>query len=124
MESAFEDTEPYVLTELGSQFVHYVNDSTGGAFESGVCQRGRMSLRDSRQARFNLIALVAPRAVRVGAVSTFSLVLFSQFRAVLAQIARVPLGRSGMNRTYHAIAATIALHFVMFLNTLPTYETG
>lgn len=24
MESAFEDTKPYVLTELGKQFVHYV----------------------------------------------------------------------------------------------------
>lgn len=23
MESAFEDTKPYVLTELGKQFVHY-----------------------------------------------------------------------------------------------------
>lgn len=26
MESAFEDTKPYVLTELGKQFVHYVMD--------------------------------------------------------------------------------------------------
>jgi hypothetical protein len=24
MESAFENTKPYVLTELGKQFVHYV----------------------------------------------------------------------------------------------------
>jgi hypothetical protein len=24
MESSFEDTKPYVLTELGKQFVHYV----------------------------------------------------------------------------------------------------
>jgi hypothetical protein len=24
MESAFEDTKPYVLTELGKKFVHYV----------------------------------------------------------------------------------------------------
>lgn len=24
MESAFEDTKPYVLTELGNQFIHYV----------------------------------------------------------------------------------------------------
>ena len=26
MESAFEETKPYVLTELGKQFVHYVMD--------------------------------------------------------------------------------------------------
>jgi hypothetical protein len=26
MESAFEDTKPYVLTELGKKFVHYVMD--------------------------------------------------------------------------------------------------
>jgi hypothetical protein len=24
MESAFEDTKPYVLTELGKEFIHYV----------------------------------------------------------------------------------------------------
>jgi hypothetical protein len=24
MESAFEDTKPYVLTELGKKFIHYV----------------------------------------------------------------------------------------------------
>ena len=24
MESAFDDTKPYVLTELGKEFVHYV----------------------------------------------------------------------------------------------------
>jgi hypothetical protein len=42
MESAFEDTKPYVLTELGKKFVHYVMDdvapqlgSTGTEAESG-----------------------------------------------------------------------------------------
>jgi hypothetical protein len=28
MESAFEDTKPYVLTELGKQFVHYTMNET------------------------------------------------------------------------------------------------
>ncbi len=35
MESAFESTKPYVLTELGKQFVHYVMEDVvpaiGGA---------------------------------------------------------------------------------------------
>lgn len=39
MESAFEDTKPYVLTELGKQFIHYVTDDVvrriGDAPEQG-----------------------------------------------------------------------------------------
>jgi hypothetical protein len=39
MESAFEDSKPYVLTELGKQFVHYtmsevvarIGEHSGGA---------------------------------------------------------------------------------------------
>lgn len=34
-ESAFEDTKPYVLTELGSQFVHYVMEDIAPQIESG-----------------------------------------------------------------------------------------
>lgn len=33
MESAFEETKPYVLTELGSQFVHYVMEDVVTALE-------------------------------------------------------------------------------------------
>ncbi len=36
MESAFEDTKPYVLTELGKQFVHYTMNEVVGRIEAGV----------------------------------------------------------------------------------------
>jgi hypothetical protein len=35
MESAFEDTKPYVLTELGKQFVHYVMEDVVPQVENG-----------------------------------------------------------------------------------------
>jgi hypothetical protein len=35
MESAFEDTKPYVLTELGKKFVHYVMEELAPQFGSG-----------------------------------------------------------------------------------------
>jgi hypothetical protein len=35
LESAFEDTKPYVLTELGKQFVHYTMNEVVGRIESG-----------------------------------------------------------------------------------------
>jgi hypothetical protein len=34
MESAFEDTKPYVLTELGTQFVHYTMNEVVGRIEA------------------------------------------------------------------------------------------
>ncbi len=34
-ESAFEDTKPYVLTELGAQFLHYVMEDIAPQIESG-----------------------------------------------------------------------------------------
>jgi hypothetical protein len=33
MESAFEDSKPYVLTELGKQFVHYTMSEVVGRIE-------------------------------------------------------------------------------------------
>lgn len=40
MESAFENTKPYVLTELGKKFVHYVMEEVvlqiGGPSNPGV----------------------------------------------------------------------------------------
>ena len=54
MESAFEETKPYVLTELGKQFVHYVMDDVVQQLErkrrfptyhpirSGLGSRGRI----------------------------------------------------------------------------------
>jgi len=35
MESAFEDSKPYVLTELGKQFVHYTMNEVVGRLEGG-----------------------------------------------------------------------------------------
>lgn len=35
MESAFEDSKPYVLTELGKQFVHYTLTEATTRLESG-----------------------------------------------------------------------------------------
>jgi hypothetical protein len=35
MESAFEDSKQYVLTELGSQFVHYAMTETTRRIEQG-----------------------------------------------------------------------------------------
>src|SRR5258708_18166155 len=40
MESAFEDTKPYVLTELGKQFVHYTMSEVVGRLEAGTPQQG------------------------------------------------------------------------------------
>jgi hypothetical protein len=34
LQSAFEDTKPYVLTELGEQFVHYVMNDVAEQLES------------------------------------------------------------------------------------------
>jgi len=39
MESAFEDTKPYVLTELGKQFVHYTMSEVVGRLEAGSPQQ-------------------------------------------------------------------------------------
>jgi hypothetical protein len=39
MESAFEDTKPYVLTELGKKFVHYVMDDVAPQLGSTTSQR-------------------------------------------------------------------------------------
>jgi hypothetical protein len=36
MESAFEDTKPYVLTGLGEQFVHYVLDEAAHRMGGGT----------------------------------------------------------------------------------------
>ena len=36
MESAFEDTKTYVLTELGSQFVHYTMNELVGRIAAGA----------------------------------------------------------------------------------------
>jgi hypothetical protein len=39
LESAFEDTKPYVLTELGAQFVHYVMDDVALQISGGDQQK-------------------------------------------------------------------------------------
>jgi len=39
MESAFEDTKPYVLTELGKQFVHYTMNEVVARLEEGSLQQ-------------------------------------------------------------------------------------
>lgn len=36
LKSAFDNTEPYVLTELGEQFVHYVMDDLVPRVAGGV----------------------------------------------------------------------------------------
>jgi hypothetical protein len=36
MESAFEDSKPYVLTELGRQFVHYTMNEVVGRIENSA----------------------------------------------------------------------------------------
>jgi hypothetical protein len=41
MESAFEDTKPYVLTELGKQFVHYVMEDVVPQIGGGQGTRHR-----------------------------------------------------------------------------------
>jgi hypothetical protein len=43
MESAFEDTKPYVLTELGRQFVHYTMNEVVRRIESGGPAQGPVS---------------------------------------------------------------------------------
>ena len=43
MESAFEDTKPYVLTELGTQFVHYVMEDVVPRIDSSTAQAGSES---------------------------------------------------------------------------------
>src|SRR5216684_7816811 len=40
MESAFEDTKPYVLTELGKQFVHYTMNEVVARLGAGSPQQG------------------------------------------------------------------------------------
>jgi hypothetical protein len=40
LESAFEDTKPYVLTELGRQFVHYTMNDVVARVESGHAEQG------------------------------------------------------------------------------------
>jgi hypothetical protein len=50
MESAFEDTKQYVLTEIGSQFVHYMMTELVGRLNSGQRKQKSDSLdfTDSR----------------------------------------------------------------------------
>jgi hypothetical protein len=38
MESSFEETKPYVLTELGRQFVHYVIEDVVNQISGGTSQ--------------------------------------------------------------------------------------
>lgn len=44
MESAFEDSKPYVLTELGTQFVHYVMEDVVPRIDSDTAQAGAENL--------------------------------------------------------------------------------
>ena len=39
MESAFEDSKPYVLTELGSQFVHYTMTELVARLSAGASDK-------------------------------------------------------------------------------------